>query len=83
MKKTNIIQVDFMKRKTRNLVPILWVESDNFEGFITNQAYRDLTLEMSSGDYGSHIKETRWVEKAEYEKLIAANQITFCLNKEF
>jgi len=82
--KANAIQIiDFVSRKKKTLIPILWVESDNFEGFITNQAYRDLTLEMSSGDYGSHIKETRWFEKAEYEKLIAANQITFCLNKEF
>lgn len=31
-----------------------YVKSDNFEGYMTEQAYQELRLQMSSGDFGSH-----------------------------
>ena len=79
--KNNVIQVDFVNRKRKGLIPILWVKSDNFEGYITNNAYRDLLMSMSTGDYNTHIKETRWFKTAEIEELIEYNQITFDLTR--
>lgn len=33
---------------------LVLVDSDNFKGVMTEQAYKELTLQMSSEDYGAH-----------------------------
>jgi len=93
MNKQQATIIDFIDFKTRKvlcaetvlskgkvpLIPLLFVKSDNFEGLITESAYHDLTLEMSSGDFGSHSKERRWFTKSQFKSLQAKGQITFSL----
>ena len=43
------------------------VKSDNFEGLITKDAYKELTLQMSTGDFHAHTK--RIVEVEDWENV--------------
>lgn len=36
---------------------VIRLKSDNFEGLVTKEAYKYITLTMSSGDFGSHTKK--------------------------
>jgi hypothetical protein len=36
------------------LIKIIRVKSDNVNAYMSVEAYRELTLQMSSGDFGSH-----------------------------
>lgn len=53
------------------------VVSDNFEGLLSPIAYRQLTLQMSSGDFGSHQKEILRLDNFELGCLMRKEQLQF------
>lgn len=53
------------------------VVSDNFKGLLSPVAYRQLTLSMSSGDFGSHKKEILRLDNFELGCLMRMKQLRF------
>jgi hypothetical protein len=45
--------------KTRQILDmdeyLIYLESDSIEGIVTPELYKEITLQMSSGDFGAHV----------------------------
>lgn len=67
-------RVKQMENKQFQVTGIRQVWSDNYNGvFFTLDAYKELTLEMSSGDFGSHIVLS-FVGKISSSKLVMSEK---------
>lgn len=52
-----------------NKVTIYRLKSDNFDCFVSEEAYQAIQLQMSSGDFGSHIARAVEVDPNQLENL--------------
>lgn len=50
-------------------IRIFRVKSDNFNSYMSAEAYQSLRLEMSSGDFGAHKKRELWVTPNQLEQI--------------
>jgi hypothetical protein len=50
-------------------IRVFRVKSDNYDCWMSTEAYQSIRLEMSSGDFGAHTKREVWITPNQLEHL--------------
>jgi hypothetical protein len=52
-----------------NKTQLIRLKSDNYDCYVAPEVYEDITLTMSSGDYGAHIAKVVFVDSNQLEDI--------------
>jgi len=65
------------KSSLNNPITVIRLKSDNYNCYVSIDAYKAITLEMSTGDYGSHQSREIEVSCNKYQDILFSNKFGF------